>query len=132
MELFIVEDNHDEFLLLKEAFIEICGEETEIVGFENGEQAIHYLNDLEKEDLPDFVILDLKLPGMTGFELLRHMERNPEFSRIQRLVLTDSNREEDVKKSYDRGACLYMKKPKLFDGYLKVARTVSSLIELPQ
>lgn len=92
----MVEDNEDDVELLR------IGAATtpEAVSFhlvQTGEQALAYLRgeaqyaDRHAHPLPDLVLLDLRLPGMNGFEVLAWIRQHPEFSALKVFVWTDAN-----------------------------------------
>ncbi len=73
---------------------------------------------------PDLILLDLKMPGMDGFEVLRRVKSDPLLRRIPVVVLTSSREEGDRALSYDTGANSYLVKPVSFDGFLGVVRSI--------
>ena len=83
----------------------------------DGLEALDYLRghgrfaDRVKNPLPGLVVLDLKLPKATGFEVLEQMRGDPGLRRLIVLVLTSSSSERDIIKSYDLGANAYLVKP---------------------
>jgi DNA-binding response OmpR family regulator len=83
----------------------------------DGFEAIDYLKgvgkfaDRETHPLPCLVVLDLKLPRATGFEVLEQMRLEPGLRRMIVLVLTSSSSDSDIVKSYDLGANAYLVKP---------------------
>ena len=77
-----------------------------------------------QEKRPDLVLLDLNLPGKSGHELLEELKGHPELRRIPVVILTSSEAEEDIEKSYDRYANAYVTKPVDLDGISKVVRAI--------
>jgi CheY-like chemotaxis protein len=73
---------------------------------------------------PDLVLLDLNLPGKSGHELLEEIKTDAELRRIPVVVLTSSEAEEDIQKSYDRYANAYVTKPVDLDGISRVVRAI--------
>jgi CheY-like chemotaxis protein len=74
----------------------------------DGAKAVKYL---DKNILPEFVLLDLKLPVMDGFEVLKYIRSNDHTKLIPVIILTSSNEEGDIKKAYRLGANSYIRKP---------------------
>jgi len=68
--------------------------------------------------LPDLILLDLKMPGIDGFEALRQIKATPILRRIPLIVLTSSREEGDRAFSYDTGANSYLVKPVSFEGFV--------------
>ena len=102
-------------------FFEHCLREAGIVNclrvVRDGFEALDYLKgvgnfaDREAHPLPCLVVLDLKLPRKTGFEVLEQMRLEPGLRRMIVLVLTSSSSDRDIVKSYDLGANAYLVKP---------------------
>jgi CheY-like chemotaxis protein len=83
----------------------------------SGEAALTYLDGLNefadraKHPLPTLVFLDLKLPAMSGFEVLTWMRQQPKLAHMQVVVLTGSRKSLDVYRAYELGASSYLVKP---------------------
>jgi CheY-like chemotaxis protein len=128
-QVLLVEDNKMDVALTLDAFHEnkIAGN---IQVASNGEEALQYLfNEGKFEDrnafpLPDIILLDLKMPGIGGIEVLKKIKTTPEIRRIPVIVLTSSKEESDRAMSYDNGANSYLLKPLSFEGFLDVVRTI--------
>jgi len=74
--------------------------------------------------LPGLVLLDLKMPGIDGFEVLRQIKSTAGLKRLPVIILTSSKEEGDRAMSYDNGANSYLVKPVSFEGFLDVVRTI--------
>jgi CheY-like chemotaxis protein len=77
---------------------------------------------------PDLVLLDLNLPGRDGHEVLREIKADPDLRSIPVIVLTTSAAEEDVARSYDLQANLYVTKPVHVDAFLDVVRQINEFL----
>jgi two-component system, chemotaxis family, response regulator Rcp1 len=75
----------------------------------------------EDGTLPDLVLLDLKMPGMDGHEVLASIKSSPRLRHIPTIVLTSSRLEEDISRAYDIGANCYLPKPEDALGYAVIA-----------
>ena len=73
---------------------------------------------------PGLILLDLNMPKIDGREALKVMKADPELKRIPVVVMTTSNAEEDVYRSYDVGANAYIVKPVTFDSMVEIMRTL--------
>ena len=84
---------------------------------------------------PDLVLLDLNLPGMHGREVLAAVKEDPKLQTIPVVVLTTSEAEEDVLRSYRLHANAYVTKPVDFDRFMAVVRAIDeffvSVVRLP-
>jgi two-component system response regulator len=125
--ILLVEDNVDDVDLTKRAFAR-ANVANEIVVVTDGEEALEYLfatkryADRRPEDLPQVVLLDLKLPKVDGHEVLRAIRTNDATRRLPVVVLTSSNEERDIIASYDLGANSFVRKPVDFAQFLEAAR----------
>ncbi|MDM7911733.1 MAG: response regulator, partial [Methanotrichaceae archaeon] len=78
----------------------------------DGDEAIASLDMLAKEKkLPDLILLDINLPDISGIELLTRIKRDPRLSHIPVVILTGSNVDDGIQRSYDLGASTYLVKP---------------------
>lgn len=116
IELLIVDDCRPDIVLMKEAVAE-TGRFKVVSEVYNGNQAIQFLQNAlgtSPSRLPDMIMLDINMPGMSGFETLKAIKEQQELSYIPIVILTTSNRREDVLKSYAYGASSYLRKPSSF------------------
>ncbi|MBU4319220.1 MAG: response regulator [Proteobacteria bacterium] len=128
--ILLVEDNPMDVELIMDAFKEArLGNAIHVA--ENGKKALDYLFGKEKYadrkqyPLPDIVLLDLKMPGIDGHEVLRQIKGADKLKRLPVIILTSSRDEGDRAISYDNGANSYLVKPVSFDDFLKVVKQVS-------
>jgi CheY-like chemotaxis protein len=127
--ILLVEDNQMDIELTLDAFHEARLTNTISIA-KTGQQALDYLfgraqyADRGAYPYPNLVLLDLKLPGIDGFEVLRQIKSTPLLKRLPVVILTSSKEEGDRGLSYDIGANSYLVKPVSFDGFLKVIREI--------
>ncbi len=111
----LVEDDEDDAFFMKRAFRD-AGLKNTLQIVNDGEQAIHYLAgengfaDRQKFPLPDMIFLDLKMPGLNGFDVLRWV-RSKQRSNVKIAVLTSSPEDIDRQKARELGADCYLLKP---------------------
>jgi CheY-like chemotaxis protein len=113
MKVLVVEDNPDDVTIIKRAMRK-SEVKCELYFARDGEEALDFLHrEGEFEDVPrpDLVLLDLNLPKINGLEVLSKIKEDERLRRIPVIVLTISEREEDMVKAYDSGAASYMTKP---------------------
>ncbi len=129
--ILLVDDSRMDVELTLDAFRETSQTSTIHVAH-NGQEALEYLfgqghyADRHTHPLPDLVLLDLKMPGLDGFEVLRRLKTAPILKRLPVVVLTSSREEGDRALSYDLGANSYLVKPVSFEGFLDVVRQVDA------
>jgi CheY-like chemotaxis protein len=91
----------------------------------DGEEALAYLDRWEAgEPLPICILLDLKMPKVSGLEVLRRLKGHPRFSTIPVIVLTTSTEDEDVNEAYRLGCNSYIVKPVEFENFMDVASNI--------
>ena len=114
--ILIVEDNPDDLVFLQRA-LQSTGRSAPFRIVRDGAGAIDYLMgegdyaDRLKHPLPALVLLDLNLPVASGFIVLRWLNEQPMLRRLPVVVLSSSDRDEDVNLAYDLGANAYIVKP---------------------
>jgi CheY-like chemotaxis protein len=127
--ILLVEDNLMDVELTLDAFREVRLGNTVHVA-RNGQEALDYLfgrgeyADRDAYPLPDLILLDLKMPGIDGHEVLRQIKERPVLKRLPVIILTSSQEEGDRALSYDWGANSYLVKPVSFEGFIQVVREI--------
>jgi len=127
--ILLVEDNRMDVELTLDAFRE-ARFINPIQVASNGQEALDYLfgrgnfTDRRAYPLPGLVLLDLHLPGIDGFEVLRQVKTAPLLKRLPVIILTSSREEGDRALSYDIGANSYLVKPVSFEGFLSVVKEI--------
>jgi CheY-like chemotaxis protein len=137
IEVLLVEDDPGDVLLIREAFaFNKVHNNLNVVS--DGEQALSYLRqEGEWSDAlrPDLVLLDLNLPRKDGREVLADVKGDPALRAIPIVVLTTSEAEEDVLRSYELHANAYVSKPVDFERFVSIVRQIDdffvSVVRLP-
>lgn len=99
-----------------------------VVRVVDGERAISYLQakpPYEGRELPDVILLDLKLPRVDGHEVLKFIKEAPEFCQIPVVILTTSNTERDRAMAYQHHANSYLIKPVNFQNFRQMVSDLS-------
>jgi chemotaxis family two-component system response regulator Rcp1 len=138
VEILLVEDNPGDVQLMMEA-LEDAKVNNRVVHVEDGEIAIQTLlkgKEKQPPDLPDLVLLDLNLPRVHGKEVLKFIKDDHVLKSIPVVILTSSQAEEDIAKSYEYHANCYIIKPIDLDRFMKVVNTIDdfwlSVVKLPK
>jgi CheY-like chemotaxis protein len=123
--LLYVEDNQDHAEIVLESFSRYEGS-TRVVHVEDGEAALAYLrrSGSAEDPRPRLILLDLRLPKIDGFEVLRTVRSTPGLSDIPVVVLTTSASDADVARAYEHHVNSYLVKP---DDYPKLDRLIKEL-----
>ena len=114
--LLLIEDNEDDVFLMKRA-LKAARVMNPLYVVEHGQEAVDYLGgagkfaDRESYPLPAVVFLDLKLPFISGHDVLAWIRRQKELASLVVVVLTSSNEASDLSRCYSLGANSYVVKP---------------------
>jgi len=137
IEVLLVEDDPGDVLMTQEAFEE-HKVRNKLNVVQDGEEALAYLRREGKyadSPRPDLVLLDLNLPRVDGREVLQVIKEDPDLRRIPVVVLTTSQADEDIMRSYSLHANAYVTKPVDFDSFIAVVRQIDeffvSVVKLP-
>jgi CheY-like chemotaxis protein len=111
LKILLIDDNRDHAKILQWAFMK-NGRHDEFTYFEDGVNALEYLRTLtqEQKTRPDIIFLDLNLPRLDGREVLRLLKEEETTKAIPVVIVSSSEREEDVRKAYELGASSYVSK----------------------
>lgn len=137
IEILLVEDSPGDVRLTREALLEARVANRLHVA-PNGVEAMEFLKRKGKHQsapTPDLVLLDLNLPRMDGREVLEQMKSDSELRRIPVIILTTSDAEADILRSYDLHANCYLVKPVDVDRFFEQVRSIEgfwlSVVKLP-
>ncbi|MGF1608362.1 MAG: response regulator [Kiloniellales bacterium] len=122
--ILLVEDNADDEALTLRAFGK-SNIKNPVVVARDGAEALHYLIPADGSpapDLPQVVLLDLKLPKVGGLEVLRRIRAHERTRLLPVVVLTSSKEDQDLIESYRSGCNSYVRKPVNFDEFIDATR----------
>lgn len=123
--ILLVEDSADDVELTKRAFNKnhIVND---VVVLNDGAEACRFLFDdkCEGRGLPQFILLDLKLPKLSGLEVLERIKTDPQTAMVPTVILTSSKQEEDRLAGYRLGVNSYVRKPVDFNEFVEAVRQV--------
>lgn len=111
--VLVAEDNEDHRFLTMRALRNVEGVNTSVEGVRNGEEVLAYVHgrgEYAGKPLPDVIFLDLRMPKLNGLEVLERLKTNPSLSCIPVVMLTSSDRAEDVDAAYRLGTNSYVTK----------------------
>lgn len=124
--ILLVEDSEDDVFFALRAF-EAAAAVAPILRVEDGRRAIDYLSgkgqfaDRAKFPFPHLVLLDIKMPFVTGFEVLQWIREQSSYPKLPVVMFTSSNQESDIEKAYALGANAYLVKPDQPDDFSDLA-----------
>ncbi len=125
--ILVVDDREDDILLIRRAFAK-AGVSNPVQNVRSGEEAVAYLSGEGKYanraeyPLPVLVLLDLKMPGMDGFDVLTWIRQQDGIRGLPVVVLTTSNEMSDVNRAYQLGASSFFVKEIEFDGTVDLSK----------
>jgi CheY-like chemotaxis protein len=138
MDILLVEDDEGDVLMTREAFDHYRIANTLHV-VADGEQAIQFVRragDYAEAPVPGLIMLDLNLPRRGGLEVLEEIKGDPDLRLIPVVILTTSQAEEDIVRSYSLHANAYVTKPVDFDRFMEVIRQIDNffitVVKLPR
>lgn len=138
--ILMADDDEDDCLLAREALAE-----SRLVNnlyiVQDGEQLMDYLyqrgkySDRHSAPRPGLILLDLNMPKKDGREALKQIKADTNLRRIPVVILTTSNADADIHRSYELGANSFIAKPVTFSGLVEVMKTLGKywfeIVELP-
>jgi len=128
IEILMVEDSPSDALVAREALAYAKVLNT-LHTVDNGDDAMAFLRRQGKfagVPQPDMILLDLKLPGKSGQEVLVEIKSDENLRHIPVVILTTSKNEQDVLKAYDHYANCYITKPVNFENFSEVVRSIEN------
>jgi CheY-like chemotaxis protein len=127
--ILLAEDNEDHISLIRRAF-ERGGLCNPLFVVRNGEEAVAYLKgegkfaNRSEFPLPSLLLLDLKMPIKTGFDVLEWVRAHPVFSRLRVVVLTTSEEPKDINRAYQMGANSFLVKPVNIEDFFRLTEAI--------
>ena len=117
--VLLAEDDADHAFFAVRAFREVHGSSVVVCTVSDGEEALEYLTRSGRHPdavRPDLIVLDVKMPRRSGLEVLATIKQTASLQSIPVVMLSSSDRPEDIRESYDNGANCYVTKPATLDG----------------
>jgi CheY-like chemotaxis protein len=136
--ILMAEDDIEDQILVKKAFM-TARSVNNITFVNDGEELMQYLRregEFADAQLPDILLLDLNMPRKDGREALAEIKQDPELSAIPVVILTTSDADEDILRSYQLGASSYIQKPVTFEKMVEVIDSLGQywlgIVKLPR
>lgn len=122
--ILLIEDNPMDVDLTRRAFIRHnLANPLEVM--RDGQEAIDFVTGWRTGNpVPSVILLDLKLPKVSGLEVLKVIREHPDIGTVPIVVLTSSAEDDDIRKAYLLGANSYIVKPVDFEKFIDVARQI--------
>ena len=129
--VLLVEDSPDDAFMVQRALNQ-AGVAQQVIHLKDGEEAVDYLSgnppydNRERFPIPALILLDLKMPRLSGLDVLTWLQTRPDLAHVPVVVLTGSVRSEDRREAEKRGAVGYQVKPVAFEDLLEIVRHVDA------
>ncbi|HKJ31352.1 MAG TPA: response regulator [Balneolales bacterium] len=138
--IVMADDDPDDRMITRLA-LQKCKFESDFRFVSDGEQLLDYLyrrgpyENPYYSPVPGIILLDIHMPKKNGLEVLQEIKSHPEFRHIPIVMLTSSQRKEDIQNSYKMGVNSYINKPVSFKGYLEDMKVIGQywfdIVRLP-
>lgn len=119
--VLIIDDDEDDRFFMEQAF-KADSSHTQVYAAPSGQQALDLLS--SARPLPDIILLDLNMPGMSGFEVLKHLKQSAFYHPIPVVILTTSNADTDQEQARQLGATEFITKPTTYSGLSIIANRI--------
>ncbi len=124
--IVLVEDNPNDLELTLVA-LERARLANEVITLRDGAEALEYLCcsgkwELREKGNPAVILLDIKLPKLSGLEVLEYIKKDPELRKVPVVMLTSSREEPDLERSYEIGVNAYVVKPVSFGEFVRAVQ----------
>lgn len=125
LEILLIEDNDQDAELTIRAMREY-NMGNKIVRLTDGQEAMDYFfsADGKNNEIPRLILLDIKLPGFNGLEVLKQLKSHDSTRTIPVVILTSSTEEKDIQACYQLGVNSYISKPVEFDSFQNTMKTL--------
>lgn len=121
--IMLIEDNELDIRMIKHNVMKMkLANDIEV--FNDGGSALASLNEREEIQLPDLVLLDLSLPGLSGHEVLETMKADERLRHIIVVILTSSSAPDDIRQAYKQYASAYITKPVDASGFSEIVSAI--------
>lgn len=130
--IIMVEDDEGHATLI-EKNLRRAGISNQVTHFDNGRKALDYFTgagEFEGQKLPDslLVLLDLNLPEVDGFEILKTLKSNPATHQIPIIILTTTDNPREIERAYELGCNIYVTKPVVYDNFAESIRKLGLML----
>ncbi len=131
IDILLVEDNPTDVEIIKEAF-SVGKVKNNLYCVKDGQEALDFMyhenefSDASKAPRPDLILLDLNMPRVNGTEVLEKIKKDKELRKIPVIILTSSDRDRDICKSYNLGANSFITKPVKFINFIEVVTAIQN------
>lgn len=124
--ILLAEDDPDDQMIVRDALANVIPNASLAV-VENGKEALQYLESTKIK--PNIFITDIQMPLMTGLEVLACIRNSPSLNNLIVVILSTSKEADDIRKSKELGAALYISKPLMYTEWVNEMKRVEQLLQ---
>lgn len=133
--ILVAEDEDGHFALIQRNLFR-AGLDNKIIRFADGQQVLDFFQKDTYDYLAKYILLlDLRMPKVSGFEVLTYLKSHPQLRTIPVIVLTTANTPQDIQRCHELGCALYVVKPVEYDSLVESIQRIGAflkVIEIPQ
>jgi CheY-like chemotaxis protein len=129
--ILLAKDSDDDVVLIRRA-LQTAGVKARLQVVDNGQDAVDYLMGLDsyadrtRHPFPKLILLDLQMPRLNGFEVLKVIREKLHLTQLPVIVLTNSDNPDDIKRAYHLGATSYFLRPPDMEGLTEMIRVLQA------
>lgn len=134
--ILVAEDDAGHFALVRKNLWRTCTLK-DITHFQDGDELLHFLfrETREREisfDQNYLILLDIRLPGKNGMDVLHLIKEDPQLRIIPVFMLTTSGQPSDIDRSYEEGCCAYICKPRDYKDFMETVEFLGQILSMPE
>ena len=118
--ILLADDDADDRMLFEEVFSDLPSDEYELQSVTNGEEVLSYLRSVDKDELPDLIILDQNMPLMSGRDTLEVLKSEELFANIPVIIYSTYNDQAFIDDCMIHGVIAVLCKPDSYEGYIQM------------
>lgn len=118
--ILLADDDADDRMLFEEVFSDLPSDEYELQSVTNGEEVLSYLRSVDKDELPDLIILDQNMPLMSGRDTLEVLKSEELFANIPVIIYSTYNDQAFIDDCMIHGVIAVLSKPDSYEGYIQM------------
>lgn len=134
LKIIIIEDDLAHAKLIMKN-LRRSGVDNELIHLDNGQKGLDYFRSINTKNNQFLVLLDLNLPVISGYEIIKELREDTNTCNLPIIVLTTTDNEEEIDKCYSLGANLYLTKPIIFSDFAEAINKLGlmlKIIKVPQ
>ncbi len=132
LKILLAEDDLGHATLIKRN-LSRAGVSNELLHFKDGQELLDYLHLLESQgsnDPPLLLLLDINMPKLTGYDVLKWLKESPSFAKIPVIVLTTTDDPREIDRCYQLGCSIYITKPVVYEAFADAIKRLGLVLQI--